>query len=156
MIGIHEAAAIINRLDGLPYFAALTEAGYRELYTALAQESRSEEEAHSAITALLSDAARASSAETNRVPSPGEVRLWVRSQRPDQYDSPPPASGKRGCGRVIDKWRHPDGGPARCEGGWIHKREWREIRGMVNEDGTRAMQPYDFAGRCKCQDGGWV
>ena len=156
MIGIHEAARIINRLDGLPFFSAMTEAGYKELYSALAQEARSEMEAEEAVTALLSDAGRAGNVETNRVPSPGEIRLWVRAQRQDQYDTPPPASGRSGCGKVFEKWEHPDGGKARCEHGWVRRRIWKEIRGMVDEHGGRAMQPYDFSGRCKCQDGGWV
>lgn len=156
MIGLREAAQQINRLDGLPYFAALSEAGYKELYTALAQEARSEAEAESAITALLSDAARAGSAETNRVPSPGEVRLWVRAQREDQYDTPAPVDSRKGCGRVIDAWRDPDGEPARCVNGWIRRREWREIRGIVDEQGAPLYQPYDYSGRCRCQDGGWV
>lgn len=156
MIGTHEAARIINRLDCLPFFSQLTETGYKELYTALAQEASSVGEATSAITALLSDAGRAANAQTNRVPSPGEVRLWVRAQRDDQYDTPPPAASRSGCGRVFAGWETAEGQPSQCENGWVRRRIWKEIRGMVNEDGTPAMQPYDYSGRCKCQDGGWV
>lgn len=158
MIGQHEAARLVNRLDCLPFFSALTESGYRELYLAVAQEARSEMEADAAITALLSDAGRASNVDTNRVPSPGELRLWIRAQRDDQYDTPPPASRKGGCGREWPNWRYEDENGrhvSKCENGWVRRTIWREIGHMVNEDGTKAMQPYHFAGRCKC-DGGWL
>lgn len=158
MIGQHEAARLVNRLDCLPFFSALTESGYRELYLAVAQEARSEMEADAAITALLSDAGRASNVDTNRVPSPGELRLWIRAQRDDQYDTPPPASSKGGCGREWPNWRYEDENGrhvSKCENGWVRRTIWREIGHMVNEDGTKAMQPYHFAGRCKC-DGGWL
>lgn len=158
MIGQHEAARLVNRLDCLPFFSALTESGYRELYLAVAQEARSEMEADAAITALLSDAGRASNVDTNRVPSPGELRLWIRAQRDDQYDTPPPASSKGGCGREWPNWRYEDENGrhvSKCENGWVRRTIWREIGHMVNEDGTKAMQPYHFSGRCKC-DGGWL
>lgn len=158
MIGQHEAARLVNRLDCLPFFSALTESGYRELYSAVAQEARSEMEADAAITALLSDAGRASNVDTNRVPSPGELRLWIRAQRDDQYDTPPPASSKGGCGREWPNWRYEDENGrhvSKCENGWVRRTIWREIGHMVNEDGTKAMQPYHFSGRCKC-DGGWL
>lgn len=158
MIGQHEAARLVNRLDCLPFFSALTESGYRELYVAVAQEARSDMEAESAITALLSDVGRAANVDTNRVPSPGELRLWIRAQRDDQYDTPAPISSKRGCGKVFDGWHYEDEDgrhPSHCAGGWVRCTIWREIRGMVNEDGSKAMQPYHFSGRCKCE-GGWL
>ncbi len=158
MIGQHEAARLVNRLDCLPFFSALTESGYRELYAAVAQEARSEMEADSAITALLSDAGQASNVDTNRVPSPGELRLWIRAQREDQYDTPAPASSRRGCGRAFPNWHYEDDDGrhvSKCEGGWVRRTIWRQIGRLVNEDGTNAMQPYHFSGRCKCE-GGWL
>lgn len=128
-----QAAQQIDRLSGLPFFSSLSEAALNELNVAIAEEARDIDEARLAVSALLSDTGRSGNLETNRVPSPGELRSWVRSQRSDNYDTPQPSNGSF-CARCRD------GRPP----GWIHDR--RIVRG--NE--------YEFSGRCKCQPGGWV
>jgi len=129
------AAQQTERLSSLPYFSAIPESGKMELITAMAEEARSDDEARLAISALLADTGRAGNVETNRVPSPGELRLWLQSQRSDKYDTP---DYIRGDGRYCE--RCTNGRPQ----GWIYEK--RMIRGLI----------YDFSGRCRCQPGGWV
>lgn len=102
----------ILRLQGLPYYASIGEGGYKSLWTALQNTAESESEAEAAITAILTDTARASSTEMNRVPSPGELIVWIHSHRlaPTRYwVSPPPPAFCLPCGGsglvVPTDWR---------------------------------------------------
>lgn len=151
-------ATLVQSFDQFPNWGMISEETKRRMVAHLAATARDDHEAHAAITDLLTDTARASSASTNRVPTIGELTQWITAQRGDQYDTPPPANRKGGCGREFPHWHYDDENGrhvSRCEGGWVRRTIWREIGHMVNEDGTKAMQPYHFAGRCKC-DGGWL
>lgn len=151
-------ATLVQTFDQFSNWGMISEETKRKLVEHIAATARDDHEAHAAITDLLNDAARAASPQTNRVPTIGELTQWIVSQRTDQYDTPAPASRKGGCGKVFDGWYYEDENgrhPSHCAGGWVRRTIWREIRGMVNEDGTKAMQPYHFSGRCKCE-GGWL
>jgi hypothetical protein len=144
------------RLSSLPFFPRGDNDAIAELLLSMARNADSEFQAEAAITALLQDSQRASDAQTNRCPSPGEIKLWLDAQRRSdapQYeyvDTP-------GCGRILPQYSHPDGGPGRCERGWIRHRRWVAVKGLVDADGRPLRQPYDFSGKCKaCQPGGWV
>lgn len=148
----------ILRLDGLVGFASMGKDGYRERAKALLDASPSQDIAEAAIDALLGDTARASNAETNRLPSAGEIKLWVEVVMESRRAAAPGNERARTkCDRILQKYEDPEGGPARCQNGWIRHRVWRKVKGMVAEDGSDIMQPYDFSGRCReCQEGGWV
>lgn len=151
-------ATLVECFEQYPNWPMLGDETRRQLVEHLAKTARDDHEAHAAIQDLLADPARASSPATNKVPTMGELTQWLMSQRDDQYDTPPPASRKGGCGREWPNWRYEDENGrhvSKCENGWVRRTIWREIGHMVNEDGTKAMQPYHFAGRCKC-DGGWL
>jgi hypothetical protein len=81
----------VMRLSGLPYFGQLSPQAIEELVSALST-ARNEAEAKAAITALITDQARASSPISNRVPSPGEILAWLESERDNatRYWEPPP------------------------------------------------------------------
>ncbi len=114
----------IRRLSALPYYGTLDPAGFKTLWEALQSVAESEEEAARAITMLLYDEARASNPETNRVPSPGEIRAWVSSLKPDRYEPTQPLGL---CGN--------------CEAGWVH--EEREVDGRL----------ISGVSKCVCQGG---
>ena len=115
----------IERMEGLPYYASIGANGFQELVNALQSAAATEEIARSAVDAILADPCRVASPETNRVPSPGELRVWVEAQSPPPLDDTRP--DLRFCGN--------------CNGGWVPYT--REYRGM----------PYDCVGRCVCQGG---
>lgn len=101
------AARQIERLSGLPYFSQLQPAALDELIKAM--QIGTEEESTAAINALLSDVSRASSADTNRVPSPGELRAWIQSQQEKAkryWESPPPPTHCRRCSGTGRVGRH--------------------------------------------------
>lgn len=122
----------IERMEGLPYYAAIGPHGFQELVNTLQGSSPCEESAKAAVDAILSDTSRASSPETNRVPSPGELIIWLKSQREDQYDSPSNYSGRH-C--------------PRCENG--------RPPGWITFTVTAHGLPYAFAGKCPDCNPGW-
>ena len=134
----------ILRLDGLIGFASMGQEGYRERAKALFEAAGTRDIAEAAITALLSDTARASNTETNRLPSAGEIRLWVDVVRPKEE----PVSYREMANEADD-----DGIPTytcgRCRDGWIFATK------RVISKGSSVPQEYEFAGRCKCV-GGWL
>lgn len=151
-------ATLVQCFEQFSNWPMIGEDGRLQLVKHLAATARDDDEAHAAIQALLSDPARASSPSTNRVPTMGELTQWLVSQRQDQYDTPPPASGKGGCGRVFDGWTYDDDNgrhQSACEGGWVRRTIYKQRGNMVNEDGSPLRQPYQFAGKCKCV-GGWL
>ncbi len=81
----------IARLDGIQGYSAMGPAGGRERAEALRDESPTEEVARAAMTALIADECRASNPELNRLPSPGEIRVWVRAEleRAQERYAPP-------------------------------------------------------------------
>ena len=115
----------IERMEGLPYYATIGTHGFTELVNALVDSAASDDIARAAVDAILSDTSRASSPETNRVPSPGELRVWVQAQAPPPLDDQRPA--RQFCGG--------------CESGWVRATE--SARGFV----------YEGVGRCVCQGG---
>lgn len=144
----------IMRLDGLVGFASMGENGYRERAKALFDAAPSEDIAEAAISALLADPARASNTETNRLPSAGEIRLWVNAVQPerDYYEPPPPSgeTGRPGCGWTSTSTIGPDGEPSKCESGWIFV-----VKRVITK---RAPEPidYTYAGKCpRCHGLSW-
>jgi hypothetical protein len=111
-------------MAGLPYFGTIGPNGFTELVNALQESAADEWKARAAVDAILADTSRASSPETNRVPSPGELRVWVEAQSPT-LDEDKPAGVF--CGH--------------CDNGWVRMN--RVYRGMT----------YGYAGRCVCQGG---
>jgi len=80
-------------MEGLPYYASIGANGFQELVDALQAAAETEDLARAAVGNLLADLARASSPETNRVPSPGELRAWVSAvidAERNVWKSPPP------------------------------------------------------------------
>jgi hypothetical protein len=118
----------IERMEGLPYYASIGVNGFQELVNALQEAAVTEQIARGAVDAILADTCRAANPETNRVPSPGELRVWVEAQSPAPLDDTRPA--RRFCGY--------------CESGWV--RSTTEYRGM----------PYALVGRCVCQGGTFI
>ena len=98
-VGLEIAAGLIDKLDSLPYSHALSAAGRMVLIETLAREAQSPDEANSAIMSILTDTMRASFAETNRMPSPGELLLWLHGSR-TTTSRPSPAC--RRCGGLGD------------------------------------------------------
>lgn len=144
----------ILRLSGLSGFAGMGETGYQERARALLEYADTEDIARAAIDALLADTARASNPETNRVPSPGEIRLWIESVQPerDYYEPPPPSgeTGRPGCGWTSTSTIGPDGEPSQCENGWIFV-----VKRVITK---RAPEPIDYiyAGKCpRCHGTAW-
>lgn len=125
----------ILRLDGLTGYASMGAEGFRERATALMESAGTEELAAAAISALLADTVRASSVDTNRLPSAGEIRLWAESLKPQRYEESG-TTGKSGCGR--------------CEGGWVF------VTRRIIPRGQTLPQEYTFAGKCPtCYGPGW-
>ena len=134
----------ITRLEGLVGYASMGENGYRERAKALFESAGTRDIAEAAITALLGDTARASNTETNRLPSAGEIRLWVDVVRPKEE----PVSYREMASESDD-----DGIPTytcgRCRDGWIFRTK------RVIFKGSNVPQEYEYAGYCKCK-GGWA
>ena len=98
-VGLEIAAAAIDKLDSLPYSHALSAAGRMVLIETLAREAESPGEANSVVMSILTDTMRASFVETNRMPSPGELLLWLRGSR---TPSARPSPACRRCGGLGD------------------------------------------------------
>lgn len=117
----------IERFAALPYYPAGNDVVLAELAAAL-MHAESDAQACNTVSAILGDVARASSATTNRVPSPGEIRAWLddekdktkrywRSPDPPQFCRRCGGNGQQGIyGLTIDQIAaHPTGGMATCE-----------------------------------------
>lgn len=139
----------ILRLDGLTGYASMGADGFRERAVALLEAAGTQDIAEAAIDALLGDTARASNPETNRLPSAGEIRLWVEAVQPQERYAEGGAAIRGGCGTVFRKLTHPDGGPARCEDTWV-----RSVRN-VGAKGTTAVVPVESIGKCPRCCPGW-
>lgn len=127
--------AQILRLDGLTGYASMGQEGFQERAKALMEAAGTEELAAAAISALLADTARASSTDTNRLPSPGEIRLWVESLKPQRYEESG-TTGGGGCGR--------------CQDGWVFV-----VRRII-PPGRTVPEDFTFAGKCpKCKSPSW-
>ena len=80
-ISFELAAQRIEMLSGLPYYQNTLPEAMASLIHALAAEADSDAMACNALEAMRSDIARASSSATNRMPSPGEIRVWVQHEK---------------------------------------------------------------------------
>jgi hypothetical protein len=103
----------VMRLSGLPYFGQLQPQAIEELVAVL-QYSDTEAQAANVISALLADTIRAANPDTNRVPSPGELRIWLHSEQDKRRaywrspDPPPFCIRCAGSGRIGDPDFIPD------------------------------------------------
>ena len=115
-ISFELAAQRIEMLSGLPYYQNTLPEAMASLIHALASEADSDAMACNAMEALRSDVARASSSATNRMPSPGEIRVWVQHEKDKAkryWVSPPEPNFCRKCagaGTVL-----PDNYPLKWE-----------------------------------------
>lgn len=125
----------ILRLDGLAGYASMGQEGFRERAKALMESAGTEYVAEAAISALLSDTARAASTDTNRLPSVGEIRLWVEAVQPERRATE--SGGQPPHGGYCDLCRH--GRPP----GWVHA--------VKIVKGNR----YEFSGKCPRCNPGW-
>lgn len=126
----------ILRLDGLTGYASMGADGFRERAVALLEAAGTQDIAEAAIDALLGDTARASNTETNRLPSAGEIRLWVEVVQPQKRYAEGGAASRGGCGQ--------------CRDGWIFRTQ-RVIR-----PGDTMPTEYSCAGKCPtCHGPGW-
>lgn len=154
-----EAERLIARLESLPFAAQTSAEGWSGLIDALAERAESVEQAAAAIEALLTDTARASNPTTDRMPSKGELLLWIQAQQQ------PVAERDSGwsCGRIIDGWQYLDypvegvslskvWHQSKCERGWIRRTQLVDS-GYVDKHGLTIMQPYEFSARCRCVGG---
>ena len=80
-ISFELASQRITMLSGLPYYQNTLPDAMVSLIQALAAEADSDAMACNALEAMRSDVARASSSATNRMPSPGEIRVWVQQEK---------------------------------------------------------------------------
>jgi len=165
----------ITRFDGMTGYVSMGAAGYRERAEALRDEAETEGIAKAAMDALIGDTCRASNPDLNKLPTAGEIRVWVRAEAERRHEAEPSAKYAGGCcGRFFPGWTYlgydprivvdPDNPkdsdcakvliPSRCENGRVLRTLWVAIRGLVQEDGRPYMQPYDYSGKCKCQSGG--
>ena len=155
-ISAKAAKGMLARLSVLPWFPTQNPFAQTELETAIREEAKTDLEAHNGISALLADPSRASSAETNRCPTPGELREWIRVARRAAGEDgaavidPEPTRGY--CQKLVPGHKNPNGRPAQCERGWISIRTWKRT-GRLNADGEELMQPIDWSGRCSCVGG---
>lgn len=120
-------AQLVNSFDQFSNWSFISVETKRSLVEFLAREARDDHEAHAAVCDLLGDVSRASSSATNKVPTTGELKLWLEAQRP-QHDTPAPIASRKGCGN--------------CEGGWIFCEKWATVNGQ--------RQKYSYAGLCAC------
>lgn len=120
-------AQLVQSFDQYSNWGFISQETKISLIKFLADYARDDHEAHAAIVDLMGDTARAGSPATNKVPTVGELKLWIEAQRP-QHESPPPITSRRGCGQ--------------CENGWIFRTAWRTVNGQRRE--------YSFAGPCAC------
>lgn len=132
-----------KRLSALPFWAATSSATFTELVDLLRANADDEAHAARAISKALLGSA---------IPRPGDLLDFVDETRLAQVTSYPSGC----CGRFSDKYRLPDGSPSQCVGGWIRDTRWKEIKGMVDEDGRPMVQMYEYSGRCACQPGGTI
>lgn len=167
-IKISLAIGLIGRLASLPYFPSQQPEAVDELVKALANEADSFTQAEAAIAALLGDTCRAENPDTNRSPSPGELRAWVQAEKEADIRFDDPSPEPRFCGRLVPGWTYLGFDPAtpsqdarkvlmpsKCERGWIHRTVWLPAKpARVDENGNDILQPYDYSGRCRCQPGG--
>jgi hypothetical protein len=99
-ISFELASQRITMLSGLPYYQNMLPEAMVSLIQALAAEADSDAMACNALEALRSDVARASSSATNRMPSPGEIRVWIQHEKDKArryWVSPPEPEFCRKC-----------------------------------------------------------
>jgi hypothetical protein len=121
---------LVQCFDQFSNWGYISEETKGSLVQFLAREAKDDHEAHAAVQDLLADPARASSSATNKVPTIGELQLWLHAQRP-QHESQAPITSRRGCGN--------------CENGWIFREAWKSVGGQ--------RMLYSFAGKCPCREG---
>ena len=134
-------AQLVQCFDQFANWSYISDETKAQLVRFLATNARDDHEAHAAIQDLLGDTARASSTATNRVPTTGELKVWLEAQRPPE--APKAYAEMAGDDGV------PNSGCGRCRDGWIFQTK------RVISKGSSVPQEYEFAGRCKCV-GGWL
>lgn len=142
-IDLAAAKTEMKRLSVLPFWAATSSAAFTELVDILRSNCDDLPHASRAISKALLGSS---------VPRPADLTDFINETRAAQVTSYPGGC----CGRFSDKYRLPDGSPSQCENGWIRDTKWKEIKGMVDEEGRPMVQRYDFSGRCACQPGGTI
>lgn len=135
-------ARLIQCFDQFPNWGMISDETKAGLVRFLAAKARDDHEAHAAIQDLLADTERASSTATNRVPTTGELQVWLEAVR-----QPEPAKSYREMG--VDDDGVPNYTCGRCRDGWIFRTK------TVISKGSPLPQVYEFAGYCKCK-GGWL
>jgi hypothetical protein len=154
-------AQLIQCFDQFANWSYISDETKAQLVRFLAVNARDDHEAHAAIQDLLGDTARASSTATNRVPTTGELKVWLESQRNGEAYQQAETTSKGGCGKVFEAWRYIDGDghwqQSRCENGVVRRTVLKRVQGRLDEDGKELQQAYDYSGFCKCHpQGGWL
>ncbi len=134
-------AQLVQCFDQFANWSYISDETKAQLVRFLATNARDDHEAHAAIQDLLGDTARASSTATNRVPTTGELKVWLEAQRPPE--------APQSYAEMVGDDGVPNGGCGRCRDGWIFQTK------RVISKGSSVPQEYEFAGRCRCV-GGWL
>lgn len=136
-----DAAAHYRRLSTLPYYSQQSDESLTYMVEALARAAKDADHAAVTVDYLLANRMLPQNAQD------------IQDAATAAYKRPVTAQA---CGIISTRHRLRDGSPSRCVGGWVRHTVWRELRGMVTEEGTPMVQAYDFVGRCSCQPGGTV
>lgn len=103
----------VARLSGLPYYGQLLPQAIDELIAVL-RDADTEAQAANTISAILGDTIRAANPDSNRVPSPGELRIFLHNERDKlriywRTPEPPPFCIRcGGAGQIGDPDYTPD------------------------------------------------
>ena len=156
----------LRQLSQLPYYATVTSETFSAWVTIMANGADDIPHVVRAVNALL---------QARALPtSPDDISDAVNATR--EHESPAAIYAGGCCGRMFPGWTYvgydprievdldnPQDNdcakvliPSRCENGRVLRTVWREVKGLIQENGRPYLQPYDFSGKCKCQPGGTV
>lgn len=147
------ASAQLKRLGGLPKFGFIPAEAFTALVDTLAGYADDADHAKRAVDLML---ARKSLPE-----APQDIADALNEAKHHQREEEPTrATG--GCGREYSGMTYLDYDPnskslamilhqSRCENGWVRVTKWKEVPGMLDNDGLPLKQPYHFSGKCGCQ-----
>lgn len=136
-------AQLVQFFDQFPNWNFISDETKRQMVEFISRVARDDHEAHAAIQDLMENQT------TGKVPTLSELRHWIEIQR-EGVSYQPPAREKPGCGYQNASAAHPDGGPTRCEDGWIFV-----VKRVIVKGRTEA-EDYTYAGKCpRCHGTAW-
>lgn len=136
-------AQLIGYFDQFSNWNFISDDTKRQMVAFMARVCRDDHEAHAAVQDILENQT------SGKVPNIAELRHWIEVQR-EGVPYQPPAREKPGCGYQNANAAHPDGGPTRCEDGWIFVVKRVIVKGRTD------AEDYTYAGKCpRCHGASW-